>query len=74
MEVGRSVLESQDSQARLDAAIRQSAPGTALRHALDMIIAGHLWGHLSASVIPKMYSPQVMMALSSISRLPPTSL
>ncbi|MEE8723372.1 MAG: DNA integrity scanning diadenylate cyclase DisA [Atopobiaceae bacterium] len=30
------------TQERLDAAVRLCAPGTALRHALDMIIAGHL--------------------------------
>jgi diadenylate cyclase len=30
------------SESRMAAAIKQTAPGTALRHALDMIIAGHL--------------------------------
>ncbi|MDO4536720.1 MAG: DNA integrity scanning diadenylate cyclase DisA [Coriobacteriales bacterium] len=29
-------------QARVDKAIRMTAPGTSLRHALDMIIAGHM--------------------------------
>ena len=36
-----TIRESKLSQ-RLTDAIRQTAPGTALRHALDMIIAGHL--------------------------------
>ena len=31
-----------DVQARIDNAIRMTAPGTALRHALDMVIAGHM--------------------------------
>lgn len=31
-----------ERELRLDDAIRKTAPGTALRHALDMIIAGHL--------------------------------
>ena len=31
-----------ESKRRRDAAIRLTAPGTALRHALDMIIAGHM--------------------------------
>ncbi len=31
-----------DLDARMSEAIRRTAPGTALRHALDMIIAGHL--------------------------------
>lgn len=31
-----------DLQERIDSAIRMTAPGTALRHALDMIIAGHM--------------------------------
>ncbi len=31
-----------EREMRLDDAIRKTAPGTALRHALDMIIAGHL--------------------------------
>lgn len=35
-------LDAQDTQTRMDKAIRQTAPGTALRHALDMILAGHL--------------------------------
>ncbi|MDI9590564.1 MAG: DNA integrity scanning diadenylate cyclase DisA [Acidobacteriota bacterium] len=36
-----TIRDSQLSE-RLKDAIRQTAPGTALRHALDMIIAGHL--------------------------------
>ncbi|SEH52427.1 MULTISPECIES: DNA integrity scanning diadenylate cyclase DisA [Atopobiaceae] len=32
----------QDFKERMRSAIRQTAPGTSLRHALDMIIAGHL--------------------------------
>lgn len=36
-----TIRESKISE-RLSTAIRQTAPGTALRHALDMIIAGHL--------------------------------
>lgn len=35
-------LNYDDRQARLEDAIRKTAPGTALRHALDMIIAGHM--------------------------------
>ena len=35
-------LNYDDRQARLEDAIRMTAPGTALRHALDMIIAGHM--------------------------------
>lgn len=35
-------LEDDDVQTRLDEAIARTAPGTALRLALDMIIAGHL--------------------------------
>ncbi|RRF89653.1 MAG: DNA integrity scanning protein DisA [Coriobacteriaceae bacterium] len=34
--------KSKDSRERLRSAIRQTAPGTSLRHALDMIIAGHM--------------------------------
>ncbi|MBQ9059156.1 MAG: DNA integrity scanning diadenylate cyclase DisA [Atopobiaceae bacterium] len=33
---------AQDTHSRMSAAIRMSAPGTSLRRALDMIIAGHL--------------------------------
>ena len=36
------VDRAQDSRERLRSAIRQTAPGTSLRHALDMIIAGHM--------------------------------
>ena len=36
-----TIRESKLSE-RLTNAIKQTAPGTALRHALDMIIAGHL--------------------------------
>lgn len=36
------IPESADTQARLAAAVRSTAPGTSLRRALDMIIAGHL--------------------------------
>ena len=32
----------EDTQARVDEAIRMTAPGTNLRRALDMIIAGHM--------------------------------
>jgi len=39
--VDTTIKESQLSE-RLITAIKQTAPGTALRHALDMIIAGHL--------------------------------
>ena len=35
-------LKYDDRQARMDEAIKKTAPGTALRHALDMIIAGHM--------------------------------
>ena len=35
-------LGANDHEARLENAIRMTAPGTALRHALDMIIAGHM--------------------------------
>ena len=37
-----TIRESKQLSDRLTDAIRQTAPGTALRHALDMIIAGHL--------------------------------
>ena len=37
-----TIRESKQLSSRLTDAIRQTAPGTALRHALDMIIAGHL--------------------------------
>jgi diadenylate cyclase len=37
-----TIVESTQMSARLAEAIRQTAPGTALRHALDMIIAGNL--------------------------------
>ena len=43
MDDKRLTLPSEEeSQERLKAAIKQTAPGTALRHALDMIIAGRL--------------------------------
>ena len=32
----------EETERRIQAAIKQTAPGTALRDALDMIIAGHL--------------------------------
>ena len=35
-------IDKDDYQERFEQAIRQTAPGTALRRALDMIIAGHL--------------------------------
>ena len=35
-------IDKDDYQERFAQAIRQTAPGTALRRALDMIIAGHL--------------------------------
>lgn len=35
-------LAASDTDARLRQAVSQTAPGTALRHALDMIIAGHM--------------------------------
>ena len=33
---------TEETRARVDEAIRMTAPGSALRHALDMIIAGHM--------------------------------
>lgn len=42
MDTGQLNLKGDDTKKRLDAAIRLTAPGTALRHALDMIIAGHM--------------------------------
>ena len=38
----KTLPSEEESQERLKAAIKQTAPGTALRHALDMIIAGRL--------------------------------
>ena len=35
-------LSANSTEARLRTAVSQTAPGTALRHALDMIIAGHM--------------------------------
>ncbi len=42
METSMQASPENDTAQRLAAAIRQTAPGTALRHALDMIIAGHM--------------------------------
>lgn len=42
MDAANAEAEKADSASRLSYAIKQTAPGTALRHALDMIIAGHL--------------------------------
>ncbi|WP_058270986.1 DNA integrity scanning diadenylate cyclase DisA [Olsenella massiliensis] len=42
MEDARPTQETSDVKERLRDAIKKTAPGTALRHALDMIIAGHL--------------------------------
>ena len=42
MEEARPQQELVDAKERLRIAIKKTAPGTALRHALDMIIAGHL--------------------------------
>lgn len=42
MDSANTNLDNDEGEARLTAAIRQTAPGTALRHALDMIIAGHM--------------------------------
>lgn len=36
------MAQTHDAQERMDEAIRRTAPGTALRNALDMILAGHL--------------------------------
>ena len=40
--MGKHSKEANDTQSRLEDAIRRAAPGTSLRLALDMIIAGHL--------------------------------
>lgn len=41
--MGETAVErNRESDERMRSAIRQTAPGTSLRHALDMIIAGHM--------------------------------
>lgn len=42
MDTAQFSMGTGDLDARLTEAIRRTAPGTALRHALDMIIAGHM--------------------------------
>lgn len=42
MDDSRVVVEQQTHDERMEWAIRQTAPGTSLRDAMDMIIAGHL--------------------------------
>ena len=42
MDTGQFEALGQDRDSRLEDAIKKTAPGTALRHALDMIIAGHM--------------------------------
>ena len=42
MDTGQFEAIGADRDTRLEDAIKKTAPGTALRHALDMIIAGHM--------------------------------
>ena len=42
MDTGQFETLGTDRETRLQEAIKKTAPGTALRHALDMIIAGHM--------------------------------
>ncbi|MGN0055269.1 MAG: DNA integrity scanning diadenylate cyclase DisA [Atopobiaceae bacterium] len=42
MDTGQIDLKGDNTNKRLETAVRLTAPGTALRHALDMIIAGHM--------------------------------